>query len=108
MPVEIIKIIDEVDTHDIKSFRLKFLRKEDEDKFKYLPGQFSELSIYGKGESPIGIASSPTEQGYVEFTVQRAGAIQPGLVTAALHDMDEGAKIGLRGPLGNSWPIEFL
>jgi NAD(P)H-flavin reductase len=22
--------------------------------------------------------------------------------------MDEGAKIGLRGPLGNSWPIEFL
>ena len=108
MPVEIIKIIDEVDTHDIKSFRLKFLNKEDEAKFKYLPGQFSELSIYGKGESPIGIASSPTEPGYVEFTVQRAGAIQPGLVTAALHDMDEGAKIGLRGPLGNSWPIEFL
>lgn len=108
MPVEIIKIIDEVDTHDIKSFRLKFLNKEDEVKFKYLPGQFSELSIYGKGESPIGIASSPTEPGYVEFTVQRAGAIQPGLVTAALHDMDEGAKIGLRGPLGNSWPIEFL
>lgn len=108
MPVEIIKIIDEVETHDIKSFRLKFLNTEDEAKFKYLPGQFSELSIYGKGESPIGIASSPTEAGYVEFTVQRAGAIQPGLVTAALHDMDEGAKIGLRGPLGNSWPIEFL
>ncbi len=108
MPVEIIKIIDEVDTHDIKSFRLEFLNKEDEAQFKYLPGQFSELSIYGQGESPIGIVSSPTEPGYVEFTVQRAGAIQPGLVTAALHDMDEGAKIGLRGPLGNSWPIEFL
>lgn len=108
MPVEIIKIIDEVDTHDIKSFRLKFLNKEDEAGFKYLPGQFSELSVYGKGESPIGIASSPTQEGYVEFTVQRAGAIQPGLVTATLHDMDEGAKIGLRGPLGNSWPIEFL
>ncbi len=108
MPVEIIKIIDEVDTHDIKSFRLKFLSKEDEAKFKYLPGQFSELSVYGKGESPIGIASSPTEEGYVEFTVQRAGTIQSGLVTAALHDMNEGAKIGLRGPLGNSWPIEFL
>lgn len=108
MPVEIVKIIDEVDTHDIKSFRLKFLNPEDEAKFKYLPGQFAELSIYGKGESPIGIASSPTDQGYVEFTVQRAGAIVPGLVTAALHDMDEGAKIGLRGPLGNSWPIEFL
>jgi sulfhydrogenase subunit gamma (sulfur reductase) len=30
---------------------------KDEEKFKYLPGQFSKRSIYGKGESPIGIAS---------------------------------------------------
>jgi len=107
-PVEITKIIDEVDTHDIKTFRLAFLNKEDEANFKYLPGQFAELSIYGKGESPIGIASSPTQTGYIEFTVQRAGAVVPGLVTSALHDLDEGAKIGIRGPLGNSWPIEFL
>ncbi len=108
MPVEISKIIDEVDTHDIKTFRFTFLNKADEANFKYLPGQFAELSIYGKGESPIGIASSPTQPGYVEFTIQRAGTIMPGLVTAALHDMEEGGKIGLRGPLGHSWPIEFL
>ena len=108
MPVVISKVIDEVDTHDIKTFRFAFLNKEDEENFKYLPGQFAELSIYGKGESPIGIASSPTQAGYVEFTVQRAGTVVPGLVTAALHDMDEGGTIGLRGPLGHSWPIEFL
>ena len=108
MPVEITKIINEVDTNDIKTFRFTFLNKKDETNFKYLPGQFAELSIYGKGESPIGIASSPTHPGYVEFTVQKAGAIMPGLVTSALHDMDEGAQIGIRGPLGNSWPIEFL
>ena len=108
MPVQIAKIIDEVDTHDIKTFRFTFLNKEDEQNFKYMPGQFAELSIYGKGESPIGIASSPTEQGFVEFTVQRAGAIVPGLVTSALHDMSEGAEIGIRGPMGNFWPIEFL
>jgi NAD(P)H-flavin reductase len=108
MPVQIAKITNEVDTHDIKTFQFTFLNKEDEEKFKYTPGQFAELSIYGKGESPIGIASSPTQLGYVEFTVSRAGAIVPGLVTSALHDLDEGAQIGLRGPLGNSWPIEFL
>ena len=108
MPVQIAKIMDEVDTHDIKTFRFTFLNKEDEQNFKYMPGQFAELSIYGKGESPIGIASSPTEQGFVEFTVQRAGAIVPGLVTSALHDMSEGGEIGIRGPMGNSWPIEFL
>jgi len=108
MPVKIVKITNEVDTNDIKTFRFAFLNKEDEEKFKYTPGQFGELSIFGKGESPIGIASSPTEPGYVEFTVQRAGTVVPGLVTSALHDLDEGAEMGLRGPLGNSWPIEFL
>ena len=108
VPVEISKIMNEVDTNDIKTFRLTFLRKEDEKNFKYLPGQFAELSIYGKGEAPIGIASSPTETGYVEFTVQRTGTIVPGLVTAALHDLEPGGKIGLRGPLGHPWPIEFL
>jgi NAD(P)H-flavin reductase len=108
VPVQIARITNEVDTNDIKTFRFTFLNKEDEEKFKYTPGQFGELSIYGKGESPIGIASSPTDPGYVEFTVQRAGTVVPGMVTAALHDLDEGAQIGLRGPLGNSWPIEFL
>jgi NAD(P)H-flavin reductase len=103
VPVEVVKIVTEVDTNDIKTFRLVFLNKEDEARFKYTPGQFGELSIYGKGESPIGIASSPTQPGYVEFTVQKAG-----LVTSALHDLEEGARIGIRGPLGNSWPIEFL
>ncbi len=108
MPVDVVKITTEVDTNDIKTFRLAFVSKEDEERFNYLPGQFGELSIYGKGESPIGIASSPTDPGYVEFTVQRTGTLVGGIVTTALHDLEEGAQIGLRGPLGNSWPIDFL
>ena len=65
-----VKIVTEVDTKDIKTFRFAFQNKEDEGAFQYLPGQFAELAIFGKGESPIGIASSPTLPGYVEFTVQ--------------------------------------
>jgi len=103
IPVVVSKIITEVETKDIKTFRLEFLKKEDEAAFKYLPGQFAELSLYGKGESPIGIASSPTQPGYIEFTVQKAG-----VVTSALHEIEEGTHMGVRGPLGNSWPIEFL
>jgi sulfhydrogenase subunit gamma (sulfur reductase) len=102
-PVVVDKIITEVDTKDIKTFRFKFVKPEDEAKYKYNSGQFGELSIYGKGESPIGIASSPTQKGYVEFTVQKAG-----VVTSALHEMEEGAVMGIRGPFGNSWPLEFL
>src|SRR4030065_2846506 len=100
LPVEVIKIVTEVDTKDIKTFRLAFLKKEDEAAFAYLPGQFAELSLFGKGESPIGIASSPTQPGYLEFTVQKAG-----VVTGALHEMEVGAVVGSRGPLGHSCAI---
>ncbi len=103
MPVKVDKIITEVTSKDIKTFRLTFINKEDEERFDYLPGQFAELSIFGKGESPIGIASSPTDKGYVEFTVQKAG-----VVTSELHSLEEGALIGVRGPLGNSWPLDYL
>ncbi|MBN2282882.1 MAG: FAD/NAD(P)-binding protein [Deltaproteobacteria bacterium] len=103
IPVNVDKIITEVTTKDIKTFRLAFVNKEDEENFKYLPGQFAELSVFGKGESPIGIASSPTQKGYIEFTVQKAG-----VVTSELHAMEEGTLMGVRGPLGNTWPIDYL
>ncbi len=103
IPVDVDKIITEVTTKDIKTFRFTFVNKEDEAAFTYLPGQFAELSILGKGESPIGIASSPTQPGYIEFTVQKAG-----VVTSELHSMEAGQRMGVRGPLGNTWPIEYL
>ncbi|MBA7484116.1 Anaerobic sulfite reductase subunit B [subsurface metagenome] len=103
IPVDLEKIITEVTTKDIKTFRFTFVNKEDEERFVYLPGQFAELSIFGKGESPIGIASSPTQPGYLEFTVQKAG-----VVTSELHELAEGTRMGVRGPLGNTWPIEYL
>jgi len=102
-PVTVDKIITEVDTKDIKTFRLKFLNAEDEANFRYMPGQFAELSLFSQGESPIGIASSPTQPGYLEFTVQKAG-----VVTSCLHDLEEGALMGVRGPMGNHWPIDYL
>ncbi len=103
IPVELIQVVMEVETKDIKTFRLAFLNREDEMNFKYLPGQFAELSLYGRGESPIGIASSPTDEGYVEFTVQKAG-----VVTTVLHGLEVGARMGIRGPLGNAWPLDSL
>ena len=102
-PVRIDKIITETEDRNLKTFKLVFLTPEDEDKFAYIPGQFAELSIPGKGEIPIGIASSPTEKGFVSFTVNRVG-----LVTTHLHNMKEGDVMGIRGPLGNWYPWEEM
>jgi len=102
-PVRIDNI--EVATEDktLRTFTFVFLNEGDEEKFAYEAGQFAELSIPGKGEIPIGIASSPTEKGFVKFTVFRTG-----LVTNHLHNMKIGDIMGVRGPLGNCYPLKEL
>lgn len=103
IPVKILDIIVENDARDIKTFKIAFVNKKDEKKFSFFPGQFAELSILGAGECPIGIASSPTEEGYLLFTVKRAG-----VVTTELHRAEIGETIGLRGPLGNTYPMKGM
>ena len=102
-PVRIEKITIETEDRNLKTFRVTFLNPEDGNRFQYQPGQFAELSVAGKGECPIGIASSPTESGFLLFTVNRAG-----VVTTHLHNMDEGDIVGVRGPLGNWYPLDEM
>ena len=89
--------------NDIKTFELVFKKEEDLKEFNYIPGQFAELSLLGKGECPIGIASSPTEEGSIKFTIKKMGT-----VTIAFHECEEGQVVGVRGPLGNGWPVEDM
>ena len=74
-PVRIDDIIVETEDRNLKTFKFVFLNPEDEDRFAYRAGQFAELSVTGKGEIPIGIASSPTEKGFVQFTVNKVGLV---------------------------------
>lgn len=65
------------------------------------PGQFVEVSLFGIGEAPISISSSPSRSnGTFELCVRRVGD-----VTNALHQMDPGTMLGIRGPFGNPFPI---
>ncbi|MBU4605849.1 MAG: FAD/NAD(P)-binding protein, partial [Proteobacteria bacterium] len=102
-PVRIKKA--EVATEDkmLKSFLLEFLNDSDAEAFDYMPGQFAELSVSGFGEIPIGIASSPTEGNDLLFTVNKVGS-----VSTKLHNMKEGDLMGVRGPLGNSYPLKAM
>ena len=65
------------------------------------PGQFVQVSLFGIGEAPISISSSPSRSnGKFELCVRRVGD-----VTGALHGMEAGATIGVRGPFGSGFPI---
>lgn len=102
-PVRIDDIAIATEDKSLKTFKFVFINKEDEKRFAYKAGQFAELSVAGKGEIPIGIASSPVEKGFVKFTVNRAG-----VVSSYLHNMKVGDVMGIRGPLGNSYPWDTL
>jgi len=67
------------------------------------PGQFVEVSLFGIGEAPISISSSPTQKGSFELAVRAVGN-----VTKALHTLSSGASLGIRGPFGKGFPVEEL
>lgn len=102
-PVRVESIITETEDRNLKTIKLVFLNPDDEQKFKYTPGQFAELSVAGQGEIPIGIASSPTEKGFIKFTVNKVGK-----VSSYIHNMEGGEIMGVRGPLGNWYPWDLL
>lgn len=91
------------ETYDTKTFSLAFQDGKHQQEFQYRPGQFIELSLLGYGESPISIASSPSQRGYLELCVRRVGR-----VTEALHRLSENDVLGIRGPFGNGFPVEDM
>ena len=67
----------------------------------HLPGQFVEVSIFGFGEAPISICSSPTKIPTFELTVRKTGKL-----TDKMHNLREGDKLGIRGPFGNGFDVD--
>ena len=95
---KIVEIKQEVDgARPIKTFRTRFMEDGD---FSYRSGQCAMLSVFGTGEAMISISSSPLVKDYLQFSI-----LKMGRVTSALHDMQVGDTIGIRGPYGNSFPI---
>jgi sulfite reductase subunit B len=69
---------------------------------QHKPGQFVEISLFGVGEAPISISSSPSRSnGTFELCIRRAGSL-----TDTLHRLQPGDEIGIRGPFGHGFPIE--
>jgi NAD(P)H-flavin reductase len=63
------------------------------------PGQFAMLYAFGVGEVPISISGDA--DGPLAHTVRAVGA-----VTDAICAARPGAVLGVRGPFGNSWPLD--
>lgn len=84
------------ETGNIKTLVLK-----PESPLSFVAGQFVEVTVPGLGEAPFTPSSSPSESQQLAVTVMEAGR-----VTSALHRLSPGATLGVRGPYGNSYPLD--
>src|SRR5262249_40533057 len=64
-----------------------------------LPGQFNMVYAFGVGEVPISVSGRSGSAGLVH-TLRAVGA-----VTRALHDVQVGQVLGVRGPFGTDWGL---
>jgi len=92
-------VVDE--TPDVRTLRLVFQDDAVRENFAFRAGQFAEYSAFGFGESTFCIASAPTRTGYIECCFRAVGR-----VTEALRRLEVGETVGVRGPYGNSFPVE--
>lgn len=101
-PARIMKVTEL--TADVRLFDLRFVDPALAQSFEFRPGQFVELSILGVGEGPFSLPSPPTRKGFFQLGIRRAGVL-----TSYLFDhVREGDVVGIRGPLGNGFPVELF
>jgi len=92
---EIIHILTE--SQDVKTFQVR-----PEVPLVHMPGQCAMLSLFGVGEALFSITSPPGRD-YLEFSIKRVGKL-----TEALHQLEAGDQVGIRGPYGNHFPVDDL
>ncbi len=87
---------------EIKLFRIEMLNGGCEAFHDYKPGQFAFVSAFGVGEAPFGIANIPNNgDATLDFAINRLGS-----VTTDLHELGVGDMVGVRGPMGNGFPMD--
>ncbi|MES1248801.1 MAG: FAD/NAD(P)-binding protein [Actinomycetota bacterium] len=65
------------------------------------PGQFTMLYSFGVGEVPISTSGDTTKGESLVHTIRAAGAVTRRICALGLGDL-----VGVRGPFGNTWPLD--
>lgn len=97
---EIIERIQESST--VFTFRLRFIDQFLHAQFRFQPGQFNMVYLYGVGEVPISIVSDPGNDKFFDHTIRVVGRVTKGLEKLTIGD-----RVGIRGPYGRGWPLSY-
>jgi len=91
---EVIEVTEETPT-------IKTIRFKPQEPISFATGQFIEVTIPGLGEAPFTPSSKPTVKDLIEVTVTKVGK-----VTEKIHQLKKGDTVGLRGPMGQGYPLD--
>ena len=83
----------------IFTLRLRITDAQAHAAYRFVPGQFNMLSLFGVGEVPISIVSDPQDEQLFDHTVRALGRVTNGLTV-----LKTGDRRGIRGPYGRGWP----
>jgi len=90
-------------TYNTATYTMSFADPELNRSYRFLPGQFNMLSLFGVGEAAVSMSSDVTKTGTFDHTIRSVGN-----VTNAVATLAEGAEVGIRGPYGTAWPLEQI
>jgi len=95
-------LITRVTQETADTFTLELERLDGADGFSFKAGQFNMVYVFGVGEIPISISGDPGAGSMLVHTTRAVGA-----VTKVMHRLKKGAVLGVRGPYGTPWPMEY-
>jgi sulfhydrogenase subunit gamma (sulfur reductase) len=98
MEAEIVERVQE--SHNVFTLRLRLTDPKEQATYRFAPGQFNMVYLFGVGEVPISIVSDPEDDHLLDHTIRAVGR-----VTEGLSRLSEGARVGIRGPYGRGWPL---
>lgn len=87
-------------SHDTKTYKVRFFQEAIQTEFGPEPGQFVMISVPGLGEAPFSLSSGPERSHCFDTTIRAVGNL-----TGILDRCVVGTRIGVRGPYGKGWPL---
>src|SRR3972149_5398213 len=93
LEAEVVERIQESPT--IFTLRLRFTDPVKHAAFRFAPGQFNMLYLYGVGEVPLSIVSDPQDEHLFDHAIRVVGR-----VTRGLEQLKAGDRLGGGGPYG--------
>ncbi len=87
------------ETGDVQTYTIQTM--DGKKPFSPLPGQLAMVSLLGVGVAMFSITAQGED--YIQCAIKRTG-----LLTEAFHEMLPGQVIGVRGPYGNSFPVDDI